>query len=158
MKILPNYNIVDKKLIRGAQVVSPIKLYKMKKIGVTQVVDLRNEGGVKKFLEKLFCKILGLKYFNYPSSFRDGTAFDKEYYNVVNKSISENDGITYLHCKNGKHRTGLCVAAYEKEVMNKSNPEIIYNLYTKSFDELTKGPRQSLTNALKNFARIFDLR
>ena len=32
-----------------------------------------------------------------------------------NPTIVNNDGITYLHCKKGKHRTGLCVAAYEKK-------------------------------------------
>jgi protein tyrosine/serine phosphatase len=158
MKVQPVYNYVDRKLIRGAQVTSPVELFRMKRTGVNQIIDLCNERGFKLFFEKKFCKFLGLKYINYPSSFRDGSAFEKGYYQKINKIISENDGITYLHCKKGKHRTGLCVAAYEKEVLKKSNPEIIYNLYTTSFDELVNGKKESLVVALKNCEKLFDLR
>ena len=126
---------------------------------VNQIVDIRKSNSINKFFEKVFCKVLGLKYLNYPCSFRNGSKLSKDYFEKVNDTIVNNDGITYLHCKKGKHRTGLCVAAYEKKVLNKSNPEVIYNLYTKSFDELANGQkRPSLTNALASFAKIFDLR
>ena len=158
MRIQANYNFIDKKLMRGAPVASPIKLLRMKKDGVNQIIDLRRSNPINKFVEKAFCKLLGIKYSNQPSSFRSGSGMTRDYFEKVNNMIVENDGITYIHCKKGKHRTGLCVAAYEKEVMKKSNPEIIYNLYTNSFDELVTGQRPSLKKALMSFAKLFDLR
>ena len=143
--------------MRGDYILSPTRLYHLKKQGVTQVIDLRNENKVKKGIEKLLCKVLNIEYINKPLSFRSKDFPTRGFFENINQLISENNGTTYLHCKNGKHRTGLCVAAYEKEILHKSNPEIIYNLYTDSFSDITKN-RKSLTDALSKFAKCFDLR
>lgn len=144
--------------MRGSFTNSPIKLYCLKKNGINQIIDLRKGNKISRNIEKFLCKILGLKYINCPFSFRDGSTYTKDFFCNINKLIEENVGTTYIHCKKGKHRTGLCVAAYEKEILKKTNPEIIFNLYNNSFDELLKGKRESLTKALATFAKLFDLR
>ncbi len=160
MKIQNNFRYVDNKFVRGDYVFSPLKLYGMKQKGINQIIDLRQENKLKKGIEKLFCKILNIEYINKPLSFKNKDFPTKTYFENINKLICENKGTTYLHCKKGKHRTGLCVAAYEKEVMHKTNPEIIYNLYTDSFSDLIKNgeKRKSLNDAITKFARCFDLR
>ena len=57
-------SVVDQNLIRGRAVTSPIRLYKMKKVGINQIIDLRNSSFIKSPLEKFFCKFLGIKYRN----------------------------------------------------------------------------------------------
>ena len=160
MKIQNNLRYIDKNFARGDYILSPVKLYGMKKKGITQIIDLRRENKFKKGIEKLFCKILNIEYVNRPLSFKSNEFPSKTFFGNINKLICENKGTTYLHCKKGKHRTGLCVAAYEKEVLHKTNPEIIYNLYTNSFSDLVKNgkKRKSLNDAITKFAKCFDLR
>lgn len=157
MKIQNTINYIDKKFARGDYILSPTRLYHLKKQGVTQVIDLRNENKVKKGIEKFLCRALNIEYINKPLSFRSQDFPKKSFFENINHLICNNKGTTYLHCKNGKHRTGLCVAAYEKEILHKSNPEIIYNIYTDSFSDITKN-RKSLTDALSKFAKCIDLR
>ena len=84
MRIQANYNFIDKKLMRGAPVASPIKLLRMKKDGVNQIIDLRQSNPINKFVEKAFCKLLGIKYSNQPSSFRSGSGMTRDYFEKVN--------------------------------------------------------------------------
>ena len=52
MKIQKTINYIDNKFMRGDYILSPTRLYHLKKHGVTQVIDLRNENKVKKGIEK----------------------------------------------------------------------------------------------------------
>lgn len=63
-------HIVDDKLIRGRAVTSPLRLYTMKKNNINQIIDLRNTLSIKKTIEKLTCKMLGIKYINLKYSHR----------------------------------------------------------------------------------------
>src|SRR5574344_1265488 len=56
---------VDDKLSRGKAVTNPFKLRKMKKNGITQIIDLRNSSFVERPIERIFCKLLGIKYLKY---------------------------------------------------------------------------------------------
>ena len=158
MKVRPKYNFVDSKLARGCYVYSPIKLLQMKNNGINQVIDLRKDTNCAQKLEKFFCKLIGLNYINCPLSFRDKNFVGKDFFLNINKLIAENIGKTYIHCKKGKHRTGLCVAAYEKEVLKKNDNEVLQSILSSGFDELITNPsRKSLANAITNFSKIFDL-
>lgn len=157
MQIKPFYKYVDNKLVRGKYMLSPLKIKHLKNQNINQVIDLRDDFKIVRDVERFFCKMFGIKYINRPYSFRDKNFVPKDFFLDINKLITENKGTTYIHCKIGKHRTGLCVAAYKKEVMKKSNREIIYDLYEHDYDDLSKY-RESLTRALSNFAKMFDLR
>lgn len=128
--------IVDDKLIRGRSVLSPRKLYKMKKEGVNQVIDLRNTSYVKRPLEKFFCRILGINYENFRYPFRNPSLPSEDFFMRLNKTITDNDGKTYIHCAHGKRRTGVCVAVYEKFHTSKSDSDIIRDMVDLGFQEI----------------------
>lgn len=126
---LPKYmTVVDNKLIRGKAVISPLRLYKMKEAGITQIIDLRNTSFAKKPLERFFCKLLGIKYLNFKYPHRINYLPEFEFFKNINKTIVANNGKTYIHCQYGKRRTGIAVALYEKFYSNKKSHEILENM------------------------------
>lgn len=129
---------VDEKLLRGEAVTSPLKLYRLKKQGVTKIIDLRNSAFVERPLEKFFCKLFGIKYENHKYSFRLKTLPQSDFFESINNSIVKNQGKTYIHCQYGKRRTGICVAIYEKLNTNKKSDEIIDNMVHIGFKEIEK--------------------
>lgn len=135
-------SVVDERLIRGPRVTCPWRLYEMKREGVNQIIDLRNCSYFKLPMEKLFCRILGIKYVNYPHSHKDINLPSDDYFRRVNSAIIENDGKTYIHCMRGKRRTGMCVAFYEKFHSDKSDTEIVTSMLEKGFQDIN-GLRQS---------------
>lgn len=157
---LPKFQIkVDERLVRGRAVMAPWNLYRMKKERITQVIDLRNSAGLKKPVEKLMCKIFGIRYLNYKYPHRLSVLPDREFFDNVNKSILENLGKTYIHCQYGKRRTGICTAIYEKLYTQKSKNEILHNLLSLGFMEL-KDNRKSykikkLTSIYNDFLRKY---
>ena len=155
-KALPKWQIpVDNRLVRGAAVVSPIKLYKMKKEGITQIIDLRNSSFISRPIEKFFCKILGIKYVNHKYPHRLSTLPADTFFKKVNEDIVNNKGKTYLHCLKGKRRTGICVAIYEKEHTNKTKKEIIDNVLNMGFQEVRDNTPSFKTPHLKSIFEDF---
>ena len=120
MKIKPLYQQIDKKLVRGQYILSPLKVYELKKQNINQIIDLRKGNIITQNIEKFLCKLFGIKYINRPYNLTDKTFVSKDFFLKTNELITKNNGTTYIHCKLGKHRTGLCVAAYEKEVLKKN--------------------------------------
>lgn len=110
----------------------------MKQEGINQIVDLRNCSYVKRPMEKLFCKLFGIKYVNYRYSHKDINLPSDDFFKRVNNTILENEGKTYIHCQRGKRRTGVCVAIYEKLHTSKSDCEIVDNLIGKGFKSISK--------------------
>lgn len=138
-KALPKFAIpVDNRLVRGPQVLSLFKLNSLKKEGVTQVIDLRNTSFFARPIEKLLCKVLGIKYINHRYAHSSTTLPSVDFFESVNKSIIENNGKTYIHCMKGKRRTGMCVAVYEKKNSSKPSKEIIDNMVNLGFWEFDK--------------------
>jgi len=130
---------VDERLIRGAAVTNPFKLLKLKKQGVTQIIDLRNTSFERPF-EKFFCRLFGIKYMNHRYSYRLNSVPEHDFFENVNNDILNNKGLTYMHCQYGKHRTGICTAVYEKEHTNKSQAEIVDNIFKLGFTEVLERP------------------
>ncbi len=134
---LPKFQIkVDDKLVRGRAVTCPYNLYKMKIEGITQVIDLRNSSFVRRPLERFFCKILGLKYFNFKYPHRLNKLPEESFFEKINKTILNNDGKTYIHCQYGKRRTGISVAIYENLHCKKSKSEVLEHLLNYGFQEI----------------------
>ena len=102
-----NFGQMEANYYRGAQ---PKKedYQSLKTLGVTTIIDLQDEP--TKY-EKASAEALGIKYINipmddavYPSE-ASITAFMKEINDPAN-------GVMYVHCKGGRHRTGVTGAVY----------------------------------------------
>ena len=155
-KALPKYQtVVDKILVKGPAVTSPFTIRKMKQEGITQIIDLRNSSWIKRPLEKLFCKILGIKYVNHRYPHRLYTLPSDDFFQKINADIINNQGKTYIHCLKGKRRTGICVAIYEKNHSNKSKDEIVTTLLTDGFQEIKNGTKNFKTPRLESIFNDF---
>lgn len=151
---LPKFQIkVDDRLIRGRAVTCPYRLYKMKQEGITQVIDLRNSSYLERPLERLFCKLLGIKYKNEKYPHRLNILPEHNFFENINQAILKNDGKTYIHCQYGKRRTGICTAIYEKYHTTKSKDEIISNMLNLGYKELLV---DKVTYKTKKLQSIFD--
>ena len=107
---ITNFGQMDERLYRGAQP-EPGDYQSLKELGVKTIIDLRND---PTDYEKRISEELGMKYVNIPMSGWK-TAEDEtvaEFMKVMNDPES---GVVYLHCKAGKHRTGLTGAVYRLE-------------------------------------------
>lgn len=141
MNFLPNqlpYFVkpVGEKLLRGRAVSCPYRLYTMKKNGVNQIIDLRNAFSVQKFFEKMFCKIIGIKYINQKYPHRLQSLPSEGFLKGIADTVANNPQQTYVHCQYGKRRTGIVVAYCEKVNAKKSNEEISENLFNICFSDV----------------------
>lgn len=102
-----NFGQMDTNYYRGAQ---PKKddYEALKALGITTIIDLQDEP--TKY-EKTAAESLGMKYINIPMD-------DAEYPSEASiaeflKNINDPaNGVMYVHCKGGKHRTGVTGAVY----------------------------------------------
>ena len=105
-----NFGKMDDRLYRGAQ---PLKedYASLAGLGVKTVVDLRND---PTDYEMSSVEALGMKYVNIPMS---GWKYanDKDVEKFMSVMNDPETGIVYVHCKAGKHRTGLVGAVYRFE-------------------------------------------
>ncbi|MBA2335390.1 MAG: fused DSP-PTPase phosphatase/NAD kinase-like protein [Pyrinomonadaceae bacterium] len=102
-----NFGQMDERYYRGAQ---PEKddYAALAALGVKTVIDLRND---PTDYEKPAVEALGMKYVNLPMS---GWKYAEDemveqFMKIMNDSET---GTVYVHCKAGKHRTGLTGAVY----------------------------------------------
>jgi len=102
-----NFGKMDDRLYRGAQ---PEKgeYASLADLGVKTVIDLRND---PTNYEKSEVEALGMKYVNIPMS---GWKYadDKDVDTFMSLMNNPETGPVYVHCKAGKHRTGLVGAVY----------------------------------------------
>jgi len=102
-----NFGRMDTTYYRGAQ---PKKddYAAMKALGITTIIDLQDEPAK---YEKSAVEALGMKYINIPMD-------DAEYPSEASiaeflKNINDPaNGVMYVHCKGGRHRTGVTGAVY----------------------------------------------
>jgi tyrosine-protein phosphatase SIW14 len=102
-----NFGKMDDRLYRGAQ---PEKedYASLAALGVKTIVDLRNDPTE---YEKGEAEAVGMKYVNIPMS---GWKYanDEDVEKFMSLMNDPESGIVYVHCKAGKHRTGLVGAVY----------------------------------------------
>ena len=107
---IKNFGQMDERYYRGAQP-EPGDYAALKALGVNTVIDLRND---PTDYEKKHVEELGMKYVNLPMSgwkYTSDTQVD-DFMKVMNDPAT---GVVYVHCKAGKHRTGLTGAIYRLE-------------------------------------------
>ena len=111
-----NYKKVDDYLIRGPHP-GISDLIELKNAGVNQIYDFRHVGvrGFK-FVEKYFCKELGINYIRYPYSYLEGKYPTLDDFSTVAQNVRKNGemgGKTLFHCNSGSHRTAHMAAFYD---------------------------------------------
>jgi hypothetical protein len=104
-------SIVDEKLLRGPSPF-PLTVFKLKRQGITQICDLQHDCAFSVILKKITCKFLNINYKNTTFHIGKGELPDTIFFSTLNDNIMQNNGKTYLHCKKGRHRTGIAVAFY----------------------------------------------
>lgn len=107
---IPNFGKMDDRYYRGAQP-QPDDYAALKALGVNTVVDLRND---PTDYEKKEVEALGMKYVNLQFS---GWKYAKDPQVEAFMKLMDDPstGVVYVHCKAGKHRTGLTGAVYRLE-------------------------------------------
>ena len=139
---------VSPQLVRGKAIHCPYMIYKMKQNGVNQIIDLRNSAFFQSRLEKFYCKLFGIKYYNFKYSYRLYNLPEHDFFEKINNTIINNDGQTYIHCQHGKRRTGICVAVYQKECLKKTYEEIFADLFNFGFRDMLTKKSQAKRNHL----------
>ena len=104
---IANFGQMDDRYFRGGQ--PKEEDYKaLAAIGITTVIDLRND---PKDYAKTTAEALGMRYINIPMSDKQypATAKIEEFLKLVEDPAT---GKFYVHCKGGRHRTGVMGAVY----------------------------------------------
>ena len=112
---------VDNKLFRGPKP-WPWDIYKLKKLGVTEIYDLMNR---QRLGEKYICNLFGIKYIDIPTSITDYKFIEKEHIQKITDGIMKNPNKSYIHCSRGRHRTGIAVAGYDMIANKKPFLEVL---------------------------------
>lgn len=108
-KELPNFHQVNERLYRGGQP-KPDGFAELKKIGITTVIDLRDddENALK---EKALVEKAGMRFVNFPLGNWDRPE-TKDIENILAAINSAGNQPVFVHCKRGSDRTGTVIAIY----------------------------------------------
>jgi protein tyrosine/serine phosphatase len=104
---IKNFGKVNDQYYRGSQPREK-DIEQLKQLGIQTVIDLRKD---KEPREEEWVKRAGLRYFNIPLLAGRG-ATDSEAARFLSLVNDPENGVVYVHCKGGKHRTGALTAAY----------------------------------------------
>lgn len=146
---------VDNKLFRGPKP-WPWDIYKLKKLGVTEIYDLMNR---QRLGEKYICNLFGIKYINIPTSITDYKFIEKEHIQKITDGIMKNPNKSYIHCSRGRHRTGIAVAGYDmiankKPFLEVLNKDIFEGGYYSLEDNIAKYQGKPPKRKLKIYQMI----
>lgn len=124
---IANYGQVSAMLYRGAQP-STSGYESLKKFGVTTVVDFRNEKD-EIAGERAAVEGLGMKFMSIPWSGSDmpNNAQVNSFLQLVNADPKQK---IFVHCREGKDRTGVMVAAYRMAYQNWTPEKAIQEMYS----------------------------
>ncbi len=111
------YSLVDDYLVRGPHPNIISLIWLKKTYNINQIYDFRHLSKFHfKFIEKINCKLLGIKYKSVPYSniygrYPDLQVFENVAYDVKQNGL--NGGRTLFHCNSGRHRTAHFSAFYK---------------------------------------------
>ena len=106
---VPNFHKVNDGLYRGGQP-SRQGFESLRKLGVKTVVDLRIPEGQSNW-EKRLVESLGMRYVHIPLHGGD-TPTQKDIDRTFAILLDNAQGPVFVHCREGKDRTGMIVACY----------------------------------------------
>ena len=104
---ISNFGVVDGRIFRGAQPKGQ-DYASLKAIGVTTIIDLREDARSSSRAE---AEAAGLKYVNIPLVDKQ-TPTDANAAAFVKAVDDPANGVVYVHCAGGRHRTGSMIAVY----------------------------------------------
>jgi tyrosine-protein phosphatase SIW14 len=106
---VPNFQTVNDHVYRGAQP-STEGFQNLAKIGIKTVVDLREEADDRK-REMKAVSDLGMRYVHIPMKGMR-TPSEKQISDALKVLNDDSQGPVFVHCRLGKDRTGVVIAAY----------------------------------------------
>ena len=104
-----NFHQVDQNLYRGAQP-SDAGLKNLAALGVKTIIDLRH-GTDRADTEQREAERLGLRYINVPMEGLTPPT-DKQIADLMAIFKTADNGAVFVHCREGKDRTGAVIACY----------------------------------------------
>jgi protein tyrosine/serine phosphatase len=127
---ISNFGVVDGRIFRGAQPKGQ-DYSALKAVGVTTIIDLREDARKDSRSE---AEAAGLKYVNIPLV--DKQTPTEENAAAFLKAVDDPaNGVVYVHCAGGRHRTGSMIAVYrmthDKWTLDQAYDEMLkYDFYT----------------------------
>ncbi len=104
-----NFHQVDQNIYRGAQPTAA-GLKTLARLGVKTIIDLRH-GKEHADGEQQAAEKLGLRYINVPMSGLTAPS-DREIANILAFLNAADSGPVFVHCREGKDRTGVVIASW----------------------------------------------
>lgn len=108
---IENFRKVNDRIYRGAQP-DDAAWPALAKLGVKTVIDLRREVEHSVPNEKRMVEAAGMKYVNFPMNGFD-TPTSEQMIKVL--ALMDGEGPVFVHCKQGRDRTGTVVAAWRMQ-------------------------------------------
>jgi tyrosine-protein phosphatase SIW14 len=107
---ISNAGKISDSLFRGAQP-ELSHLDELKKLGVTNIVDLRLESSSTRERERVQAESLGMRFVSIPvGGFSTPTSAQlAEFFSLIRETPRKN---IFVHCEYGKDRTGVFIASY----------------------------------------------
>lgn len=125
-KALPKNAVnVSQKLIKGSAL-SLKDVLGLKKENVKLIVDLRHKS--HKYVtigERAGCKIAGIDYVRFPTDFKNGKFAKMEDFDTFIKMVDGCDGLVFVHCNGGRHRSTILCGGYLLKKEKKSPQEVL---------------------------------
>jgi protein tyrosine/serine phosphatase len=146
---ISNFGQMDERFFRGGQ--PKEQEYKaLAAIGITTVIDLRND---PKDYAKTSAEALGMRYINIPMSDKQypPTAKIEEFLKLVDDPTT---GKFYVHCRGGRHRTGVMGAVYRFNHYGWDYDRAYAEM--KKFDFYTRWGHGDLKKFIQNYAANFN--
>jgi protein-tyrosine phosphatase len=130
--LLDNLGVVDGRIYRGEQPKGE-DFASLAAIGVKTIIDLRADARSK---SKAEAEAAGLKYINIPIK-DSGTPNDEQASAFLQAVENPENGVVYVHCAGGRHRTGSMLAVYrmvhDNWTIDQAYDEMLaYDFYTRN--------------------------
>jgi protein tyrosine/serine phosphatase len=104
---IDNFGRMSERLYRGAQP-KPEDYKALAALGINTIIDLRND---PREYARSATEAAGMKYINIPMSDKKRPS-DEQIDSFLKLIKHSPDGVFYVHCKGGRHRTGVMGAVY----------------------------------------------
>ncbi|MBK9294735.1 MAG: tyrosine-protein phosphatase [Oligoflexia bacterium] len=98
---------------RGSQPTAKADFTQLQQMGIKTIINLQWDSSVE--TEREIAKSLGIKFINVPMRAREWPK-DEDIKKIFNELLNEQNHPVFLHCRQGKDRTGLIFALFRVEV------------------------------------------
>lgn len=140
---VPNFHQVNDALYRGGQPTAE-GFRSLKNLGVQTIMDLRIPAGQSKW-EKRVVEQLGMKYIHIPLHGHE-TPTQTDVDQVFNYLNDASHWPVFVHCREGKDRTGMVVGCYRIAHDGWTNQRALAEAKSYASRELTRAMEQFILN------------